>query len=126
MRHCLFRADFEHRGGEACEDCASDPFVQRPPRSAQRSVHVHYGTIASGNMVMKDALERDLFANEMNDVPWLVIRGICDYAYSHKYDDWHRHAALPAAAYAREILHVVKRHKVSIALAWVECLKEGK
>jgi nucleoside phosphorylase len=40
----------------------------------------------------------------MNNFPCLVIRGICDYADSHKNDVWHRYAAVTAAAYAKEFL----------------------
>jgi len=39
--------------------------------------------------------------------PCLVIRGISDYADTHKNDDWHPYAAAAAAAYAKEVLAVV-------------------
>ncbi|KAL4981250.1 nucleoside phosphorylase domain-containing protein [Aspergillus falconensis] len=58
---------------------------------------IHYGLIASGNQVMKDAETQDCLACEqgilyfgmevagiMNELPTLVIRGICDYCDSHK------------------------------------------
>jgi nucleoside phosphorylase len=71
--------------------------MDRRPRDSEESV-IHYGTIASGNQVMKDGLERDRLSSElggvlcfemeaaglMNNLPSLVIRGICDYADSHK------------------------------------------
>jgi nucleoside phosphorylase len=83
---------------------------------------VHYGTIASGNQVMKDAFERDRASAQlggvlcfemeaaglMNTFPCLVIRGICDYSDSHKNDKWQPYAAGIAAAYAKEVLSVVK------------------
>ena len=34
----------------------------------------------------------------------LVIRGICDYADSHKNKQWQPYAAATAAAYAKELL----------------------
>ena len=37
-------------------------------------------------------------------IPCLPIRGICDYADSHKNEEWQRYAAATAAAYARELL----------------------
>jgi nucleoside phosphorylase len=40
----------------------------------------------------------------MNSFPCVIIRGIADYADSHKNDNWHRYAALVAAAYAKELL----------------------
>jgi hypothetical protein len=46
-------------------------------------------------------------AGLMNDFPCLVIRGICDYADSHKTKEWQGHAAAVAAAYAKELLLMV-------------------
>jgi nucleoside phosphorylase len=46
-------------------------------------------------------------AGLMNDFPCLVIRGICDYADSHKNKGWKGYAAAAAAAYAKELLLVV-------------------
>ncbi|KAI5206737.1 ankyrin repeat protein [Aureobasidium subglaciale] len=77
---------------------------------------IHRGTIASGEMVIKDGRKRDALAREygilcfemeaagaMNDFPCLVVRGISDYCDSHKNDRWHGYAAAVAAAYAREL-----------------------
>jgi len=94
--------------------------VQRPPRESSDPVF-HYGTIASGNNVMKDSASRDRISNElggvlcfemeaaglMNHFPSLVIRGICDYSDSHKNDTWQPYAAATAAAYAKEILTII-------------------
>jgi hypothetical protein len=46
-------------------------------------------------------------AGLMNDFPCLVIRGICDYADSHKNNTWQPYAAATAAAYAKEVLSVI-------------------
>lgn len=89
---------------------------------------IHYGIIASGNVLIKNSHKRagvlDWLANEdihpicfemeaaglMNTFPCLVIRGICDYADEHKNDVWQKYAALVAAAYAKDLLaHVDKR-----------------
>lgn len=43
----------------------------------------------------------------MDSFPCLVIRGICDYADSHKNKIWQPYAALTAAAYAQELLSVI-------------------
>jgi nucleoside phosphorylase len=64
---------------------------------------------------MKDALIRDTIAAErgalcfemdvaglVNHFPCLVIRGICDYADSHKNKDWQGYAAMAAPAYAKD------------------------
>ncbi|KAF1990925.1 hypothetical protein K402DRAFT_438562 [Aulographum hederae CBS 113979] len=46
-------------------------------------------------------------AGLMNSFPCLVIRGICDYADSHKNKKWQPYAAATAAAYAKELLLVI-------------------
>lgn len=86
-------------------------------------VRVHYGLIASGNQVIKDAQFRDALdqslgghvlcvemeaAGLMDDFPCLVIRGICDYADASKNKDWQEYTAMLAAAFARELLGYVK------------------
>lgn len=82
---------------------------------------VHYGTIASGNQVMRDGATRDQISYEfrgvlcfemeaaglMNNFPCPVVRGICDYADSHKNKRWQPYAAGTAAAYAKELLLVI-------------------
>jgi nucleoside phosphorylase len=83
---------------------------------------VRYGLIASGNQVMRHGATRDRINQEadgkvlcfemeaaglMNDFPCLVVRGICDYADSHKNKAWQEYAALTAAAYAKELLEVL-------------------
>ncbi|KAH1419519.1 hypothetical protein KXX32_008710, partial [Aspergillus fumigatus] len=96
---CLFQAEYDH--------VASDTFI-------------HYGLIGSANQVVKDGRRRDQLARDsgiycvemeaaglMNDFPCLVIRGICDYADSHKNKEWQGYAAAVAAAYAKELLLVV-------------------
>ncbi|KAG2000911.1 hypothetical protein GB937_010703 [Aspergillus fischeri] len=74
----------------------------------------HYGLIASGDQVMKDAKIRDSIAQELNllcfemeaagfmdQLQPLVIRGICDYCDSHKNKKWQEYTAVAAAAYAK-------------------------
>ncbi|KAF2189339.1 TPR-like protein [Zopfia rhizophila CBS 207.26] len=57
-------------------------------------------------------------AGLMDSVPCLVIRGICDYADSHKNKRWQPYAAATAAAFAKELLGVVKKQDVDeLALA---------
>jgi nucleoside phosphorylase len=43
----------------------------------------------------------------MDSFPCLVIRGICDYADSHKNKVWQPYAAATAASYAKELLQVI-------------------
>jgi hypothetical protein len=54
-------------------------------------------------------------AGLMNNFPCLVIRGICDYADSHKNKQWQRYAAATAAAYAKELLYVIPGNQVTSA-----------
>ncbi|EAW12092.1 5'-methylthioadenosine/S-adenosylhomocysteine nucleosidase family protein [Aspergillus clavatus NRRL 1] len=132
----LYHSDCTHQGGQNCHLCDRNHVVERPDR-AGRAVIVHYGTIASGNTVIKDAIMRDQFASStmnplcfemeaaglMNNLPCMVIRGICDYSDSHKNDEWHNYAALTAAAYARELLLTLRRHKVAQLPLWKEKTK---
>lgn len=46
-------------------------------------------------------------AGLIDSFPGLVIRGICDYADSHKNDMWQPYAAAVAAAYAKELLSYI-------------------
>jgi len=48
----------------------------------------------------------------MDTFPCLVIRGICDYADSHKSKRWQPYAAATAAAYAKELLSVIPEQTV--------------
>ncbi|KAH0522455.1 hypothetical protein TsFJ059_006295 [Trichoderma semiorbis] len=92
-----------------------------------RETRVHYGLIASGNQVIKDAEFRDRLdqryegnvlcvemeaAGLMNNFPCIVIRGICDYADSQKNKDWQQYAAAVAAAFAKELLHHIQPRDV--------------
>lgn len=113
----LFCSDCIHeKGAKDCGGCNPEKEIKRPERLDQ-DPYIHYGTIASGNKVIKDAKVRDLLAKSclcfemeaaglMNQFPCLVIRGICDYCDTHKNDRWQKYAAATAAAYAKELLQV--------------------
>jgi nucleoside phosphorylase len=121
----LFRADYEHPAEEAtCAKCRTDLLVARPRQGGHRPPGdcpvVHYGLIASGNQVMKNGVVREQLRKELNilcfemeaaglmdEFPCVVIRGICDYADSHKHKEWQLYAAATAAAYAKELLTVI-------------------
>ncbi|KAK5050967.1 hypothetical protein LTR84_003526 [Exophiala bonariae] len=120
----LFRSSYEHQGGATCNDCNVLQTVQRCDRAHTRP-YIHYGTIGSANKVVKNAFERDsLSRGDLNIIcvemeaagvmyfPYLVIRGICDYADSHKNDQWQPYAAATAAAYAKELLSVIQPQAV--------------
>ncbi|KAK2779620.1 Vegetative incompatibility protein HET-E-1-like protein 16 [Colletotrichum kahawae] len=116
----LFSAEYDHVGSEpTCEHCDDRQTVQRVSRDDADPV-VHYGIIGSGNSVIKDARTRDRLRREykvlcfemeaaglMQEFPCLVIRGVCDYADSHKNKKWQGYAAATAAAFAKELLSVI-------------------
>lgn len=110
------------------ETCGIDPVnvVSRPElRRRPRSPVVHYGLIALTDRPMTDAIHRDEFATRwdvlcfamepvrpVSSLPCLHIRGICDYADSHKNNQWQGYAAMAAAAYARDLLSRIALEKV--------------
>lgn len=123
----LFEAQYDHHTDRAttCDGCDRQRLVTRAPRD-RKDPFIHYGLIASGNQVMKDGRTRDQLAGElgilcfemeaaglMDTFPCLVIRGICDYADSHKNKQWQEYAAAAAAGYAKELLYRV--HPVRVA-----------
>jgi nucleoside phosphorylase len=124
-KDCLFCSHLEGlTGNSRCTRC-QDGTIQREARDDQHPV-VHYGVIASGNELIKNAAERDRLgealgakcvemeaAGLMNEFPCIVIRGICDYADAHKNDGWQKYAATTAAAFAKELLSVVRPTEVA-------------
>lgn len=116
----LFDASYNHVVGETCDGCLEDRVLNRLPRPNQ-DVIVHYGIVASGNQVIKDGLTRDRISAQhggvlcfemeaaglMNNFPYLVVRGICDYADSHKHKGWQPYAAAAASACAKAVLSFV-------------------
>jgi nucleoside phosphorylase len=119
--------DTTHERGQTCDQCDVDRQKRRIPREGGNEIAVHYGTIASGNQVMKHAVVRDKLSAElggvlcfemeaaglMNSFPCLVVRGICDYCDSHKNKTWQPYAAATAAAYAREVLLTIPPNEVA-------------
>ncbi|KAL2808662.1 hypothetical protein BJX63DRAFT_435880 [Aspergillus granulosus] len=128
----LYRSDVIHPMNDRSDCaivCGDDASMlrrrpDRPPSDKDRSV-IHYGLIASGNQLMKDASMRDRLSREegvlcfemeaaglMNQFPSLVVRGICDYSDSHKNDKWQGYAAMAAASYAKDLLRRINPNRV--------------
>lgn len=123
----LFRSTFDHIGDNPnCDACAEHiaEIEQRRNRKFRNPV-IFYGNIASGNSVIKNARERDAIAKRdnvicfemeaaglMDNFPCLVIRGVCDYADSHKNKKWQPYAASVAAAYAKTLLSFIRPEAV--------------
>lgn len=113
---CLYLAKYPHvKNSPTCEECDQSQRVLQEERDKTEPT-IHYGTIASGSQLIKDSKKRDQIeksigalcveteAAGLQDFPSIVIRGICDYADSHKNDIWQFYAAAVAAAFAKELL----------------------
>ncbi|KAF3213719.1 hypothetical protein TWF106_009378 [Orbilia oligospora] len=112
----------------ACVDllCDDDMLVRRQRLKRKRNIgseeeqqrpEVFVGNIASGDTVMRSSEHRDAIAIQGNliafemegagafdESPSLVIKGVCDYADSHKNKDWQPFAAATAASVAKAVL----------------------
>jgi nucleoside phosphorylase len=125
LQDILYESSYCHVEGDDCRFCDKSRVIQRSER--EDDMMIHCGLIASGNQVMKDAILRDKLyekfnknilciemeaAGLMNDFPCVVIRGICDYADSHKNEKWQDYAAASAAACAKALLMVVPTSEV--------------
>ncbi|KAH6951342.1 hypothetical protein DER45DRAFT_576233 [Fusarium avenaceum] len=125
----LYRSEVLHQPNDesSCALCGEDPSnlqVRHERARGEDNPSIHYGLIASSSMLMKDALIRDAFAKRdvlcfeteaaglVNHFPCLIIRGICDYADTHKNDEWQGFAAMAAAAYAKDLLYQIPPNKV--------------
>ncbi|GKZ22050.1 hypothetical protein AbraIFM66951_004912 [Aspergillus brasiliensis] len=119
----LFLSTYDHPTGQAtCTSCSRSQVVNRRQRRDATKPVVHYGLILTTDTVIRNANARDRAAKAvggaicfdmeaaamMSHYSCLVIRGICDYADSHKNDVWHPYAAAAAAAMAKEILRHIE------------------
>lgn len=127
LKDNLFEATYPHQDEEdkICAKCDEKRVEKRAKRltlddNIDTSPRLHYGNIASANRVMRYAKARDDIAKAQgilcfeeeaaglaDDFKCIVVRGICDYADSHKNKKWQNYAALVAAAYAKELLSVI-------------------
>ncbi|KAL3459821.1 hypothetical protein BJX64DRAFT_196421 [Aspergillus heterothallicus] len=115
----LYDASYTHNPDHAsCESCDKENLV--PWRSARPDTRprIFYGTIVSGVSVINEPQSRETLITkhrvmccEMEAAglintgfPCIVIKGIADYADSHKSDTWQDYAAEAAAQYARDFL----------------------
>lgn len=80
-----------------------------------------YGSIGSGDKLLKNAEKRDELrdnfdlvglemeaAGTISSIPVGVIRGVCDYGDAQKNKDWQPYAAAMAAAYAKAVLYKIR------------------
>lgn len=92
----LFQSGYEQpKGRITCHSCDVEKLIKRQIRDGI-GVKVFYGNIATADQVMGHANTRDRIAKEhgilcfemeaagVDNFPCLVLRGVCDYADSHK------------------------------------------
>lgn len=124
-RDRLFEDSYEHKGTEIddCKEfCDAEYTISRSYRGdgATRLLDepfVHFGNVASSNQLQISAEERNRIHKEheaicyemeaagvLQEYPCVVVRGICDYADSHKNKGWQNYAAATAAACAKGLL----------------------
>ena len=122
----LFKSKYHHVSGSDCSSHDRIQLAERPPRVNQDLIF-HQGTIVSGDTMMKEPQMRDKISQKyhnalcfemeaagvMDDKRCLIIRGIADYADSHKNDMWQNYAAGTAAAFAREFLFTIPPQDVN-------------
>ena len=90
---------------------------RRGKRQKAHEPEVFIGRVASADMVMKSGEHRDQFAEQYgviafemeaagiwDEIPCIVVKGVCDYADSHKSKSWQPFAAATAAAVTKSIL----------------------
>ncbi|KAL4919444.1 nucleoside phosphorylase domain-containing protein [Aspergillus aurantiobrunneus] len=109
----------------SCEelDCDERALVGRQRRSGENDTEqpqqpmVHFGLVASGDTLMRSGLNRDMIASKEKVIafemegagawdilPCVLIKGISDYADSHKNKKWQGYASTTAAACLKAFL----------------------
>ncbi|KAL9946973.1 hypothetical protein ACHAP6_007470 [Verticillium nonalfalfae] len=86
-------------------------------QSEAQTPHVFIGCVASGDMVVRSSEARDRLTQRHNvvgfemegaglwgNLPCLVVKGVCDYADSHKQKGWQNFAAATAASTAKALI----------------------
>ncbi|KAJ5662707.1 hypothetical protein N7462_011633, partial [Penicillium macrosclerotiorum] len=118
----LFSPDYKHKSTNCrCDQaiCHDDNNIVRLRAYDQSDprIQVHFGLMASGDTLMTSAKDRDRIAKTENvigfemegagvwdNLPCIVIKGVSDYADSHKSKEWQHYATASAAACMRAIL----------------------
>ncbi|UKZ60137.1 uncharacterized protein TrAtP1_001421 [Trichoderma atroviride] len=108
---------------EKAKSTASSTVASRDEELREaRKPFIHFGKMASGDLVIKSGRHRDkiavrekVIAFEMegagvwDSFPTVVIKSVCDYADSHKNKTWQRYAAATAAACSKAFLEEWRR-----------------
>jgi nucleoside phosphorylase len=107
--HSVSRGRTGGQIGKASSADESPPEVRKPA--------IHFGLVASGDTVMASGAHRNSIASKEKVIcfemegagvwdhfPTVIIKGVCDYADSHKGKRWQQYAAVSAAACAKAFL----------------------
>ncbi|EFY93351.1 NACHT and Ankyrin domain protein [Metarhizium acridum CQMa 102] len=113
---------------QSCKDLECDlhcQLVKRPRLDTHCKKHgsapmdpsVFFGCIGSGDKVMRSGHLRDIIAEKhellafemegagvWDEIPCIIVKSVCDYADSHKNNEWQDYAAATAAAATRALL----------------------
>ncbi|KAL2151233.1 hypothetical protein VTH82DRAFT_6331 [Thermothelomyces myriococcoides] len=118
----LFDASCRHIDHEMfCEECGCQGKLVPRNRLSGEGIPlqpaVHFGLVASGDVLIESSKERDMIALEEDVIafemesagvwdtfPCVVIKGACNYADGHKSKVWERYAAATAAACTKSFL----------------------
>ena len=100
----------------SCQKLGCKPCRSNPPRDTK----IHFGRYASGNAVMKSAHRRDMLIREDQVIgfemegagAWevfgtIVVKGVVDYADSHKNKEWRGYPAARAALCASAMIYEI-------------------
>ncbi|CAI7666005.1 unnamed protein product [Penicillium viridicatum] len=115
----------KHHSPSRCRKCRKEEHCAKAQESTCETLKCDWKGLvsrsrpspASGDTVMKSAKDRDRIAVEedviafemegagiCNNPPCIVVKGVCDYADSHKDKTWQRYTAATAAACMRSLL----------------------
>jgi tetratricopeptide (TPR) repeat protein/nucleoside phosphorylase len=99
------------------EGLAEKRGLEQDNDKAAQAPAIFIGRVASGDMVMKSGEDRDRIAEKegviafemegagiWEEVPCLVVKGVCDYSDCHKNEKWQNFAAATAASATKAIL----------------------
>ncbi|KAK2594576.1 hypothetical protein QQS21_007706 [Conoideocrella luteorostrata] len=91
--------------------------LEREGKASAQDPNIYSGAIASGDQVIKSGEHRDMLSQKerviafemeaagvWDELPCIVIKGVSDYADSHKNDEWQNFAAATAASTSKTLL----------------------
>ena len=91
--------------------------IRRRESIKAANISVHIGTVGSADKVMRSGQDRDAISRKeevigfemegagvWDNAPCVVIKGVCDYADSHKSKAWQAYVAATGASAAKAFL----------------------